>query len=37
MILVIYIAIKKNRNKLYDLYNNIVLNKFVHSNINFKK
>ena len=23
---------KKNRNKLYDLYNNIVLNKFVHSN-----
>ena len=37
MIIVIYIAIKKNRNKLYDLYNNIVLNKFVHSNINFKK
>ena len=28
---------KKNRNKLYDLHNNIVLNKFVHSNINFKK
>ena len=27
---------KKNRNKLYDLYNNIVLNKFVYSNINFK-
>ena len=23
---------KKNRNKLYDLYNNIILNKFVHSN-----
>ena len=23
---------KKYRNKLYDLYNNIVLNKFVHSN-----
>ena len=23
---------KKNRNKLYDLYNNIVINKFVHSN-----
>ena len=23
---------KKNRNKLYDLHNNIVLNKFVHSN-----
>ena len=23
---------KKNRNKLYDLYNNIVLNKFIHSN-----
>ena len=23
---------KKNRNKLYDLYNNIVLNKFAHSN-----
>ena len=23
---------KKNRNKLYDLYNNIVLNKFFHSN-----
>ena len=23
---------KKNKNKLYDLYNNIVLNKFVHSN-----
>ena len=23
---------KKNRNKLYDLYNNIALNKFVHSN-----
>ena len=37
MITVIQIAIKKNRNKLYDLYNNIVLNKFVHSNINFKK
>ena len=24
---------KKNKNKIYDLYNNIVLNKFVHSNI----
>ena len=23
---------KKNKNKLYDLYNNIVINKFVHSN-----
>ena len=23
---------KENRNKLYDLYNNIVLNKFIHSN-----
>ena len=23
---------KKNKNKLYDLYNNILLNKFVHSN-----
>ena len=23
---------RKNRNKLYDLYNNIVLNKFVHGN-----
>ena len=23
---------RKNRNKLYDLYNNIVLNKFVHNN-----
>ena len=23
---------KKSRNKIYDLYNNIVLNKFVHSN-----
>ena len=23
---------KKNKNKRYDLYNNIVLNKFVHSN-----
>ena len=23
---------KKNRNKLYDLYNNIVLNIFVHCN-----
>ena len=23
---------KKNENKIYDLYNNIVLNKFVHSN-----
>ena len=22
---------KKNRNKIYDLYNNIVLNKLVHS------
>ena len=28
---------KKNRNELYDLYNNIALNKFAHSNINFKK
>ena len=37
MITVIQIAIKKTRNKLYDLYNNIVINKFVHSNINFKK
>ena len=32
MIIVIKIAIKKSKNKLYDLYNNIVLNKFVHSN-----
>ena len=23
---------KKNKNKIYDLYNNIVFNKFVHSN-----
>ena len=23
---------KKNKNQIYDLYNNIVLNKFVHSN-----
>ena len=23
---------KKNKNKIYDLYNNIVLNKFFHSN-----
>ena len=23
---------KKNRNKIYDLHNNIVFNKFVHSN-----
>ena len=23
---------KKNKNKIYDLYNNMVLNKFVHSN-----
>ena len=23
---------KKNKNEIYDLYNNIVLNKFVHSN-----
>ena len=23
---------KKNKNKLYDLYNNFILNKFVHSN-----
>ena len=23
---------KKNKNKIHDLYNNIVLNKFVHSN-----
>ena len=23
---------KKNKNKIYGLYNNIVLNKFVHSN-----
>ena len=23
---------KKNKNKLYDLYNNIILNKFVHGN-----
>ena len=23
---------KKNKNKIYDLYNNIVLNKFVHNN-----
>ena len=23
---------KKKKNKIYDLYNNIVLNKFVHSN-----
>ena len=28
---------KENKNKLYDLYNNIVLNKFVHSNFNFNK
>ena len=28
---------KKNRNKLYDSYNNIVLNKFVHCNRNLKK
>ena len=23
---------QKNKNKIYDLYNNIVLNKFVHNN-----
>ena len=23
---------KKNKNKIYDLYNNIILNKFVHGN-----
>ena len=23
---------KKNKNKIYDLYNNILINKFVHSN-----
>ena len=23
---------KRNKNEIYDLYNNIVLNKFVHSN-----
>ena len=23
---------KKNKKKIYDMYNNIVLNKFVHSN-----
>ena len=23
---------EKNKNKIYDLYNNIVLNKFVHNN-----
>ena len=28
---------KKNKNKIYDLYNNIVLNKFVHSNKNKKR
>ena len=32
MIIVIQIVIKKNRNKLYDLYNNIVLSKFAYSN-----
>ena len=32
MTIVILIAIKKKKNKLYDLYNDIVLNKFVHSN-----
>ena len=32
MIIVIQIVIKKIRNKIYDLYNNIILNKFVHSN-----
>ena len=35
-ILLLHISItdcnKKNKNKIYDLYNNIVLNKFVHSN-----
>ena len=25
-------VIKKNKNIIYDLYNNIVLNKFIHSN-----
>ena len=32
MIIVVQIVIKKNENIIYDLYNNIVLNKFVHSN-----
>ena len=32
MIIVAYILIKKNKNKIHDLYDNIVLNKFVHSN-----
>ena len=31
MTIVIKIVIKKNKNKLYDLYNNILLIKFVHS------
>ena len=26
---------KKNKNKLYDLYNNVILNKFVHGNRSF--
>ena len=32
MIIVVQIVIKKIENIIYDLYNNIVLNKFVHSN-----
>ena len=31
MIIVVYIIIKKNENIIYDLYNNIVFNKFIHS------
>ena len=30
--MIIEINYNNNNNKLYDLYNNIVLNKFVHSN-----
>ena len=30
MIIAVKIVIKKNKNKIYDLYNNIVFNKFVH-------
>ena len=32
MIIVEQIVIKKNKNIIYDLHNNIVLNEFVHSN-----
>ena len=32
MIIAVEIVIKKNKNKIYDLHNNIAFNKFVRSN-----